>query len=177
MGRGNAPAQVNRRQDVAGIDRVFKAASNGILGQPSQQIRHVVIGAAAGEIVVDLESGRSHGLHGLGLVEDVLKGRQVEFEPSVALGGVGLHGLGHVTGGARHGPTAHRHPRAVLLPEELVHRHAPRFDPSNRTWPCPARWKLRHPSTRRGCCPHTGRLLPAAPCGRSRLGRLDRVSV
>ena len=47
----------------------------------------------------------------------------MELHPRVPLFRVGRHGPGHALGMRAHRPRRHGHPGAVLLAEELVHRH------------------------------------------------------
>ena len=84
----------------------------------------MVVGAVHGEVVVDAKARRSHRLHRRSLVEDILERREVVFEPGIAQIGVAQYGFGHVVRVGRYCPRADGNPRAVLLTEELVDRHA-----------------------------------------------------
>jgi len=74
---------------LVGVDVLFEL---GILEGPAdriachadQEVGSMIVGAAHRDVELDLESRRSHFLHGLELVEDVFKRREVVFQPGVA---------------------------------------------------------------------------------------------
>ena len=103
---------------------ILETARDGVLGQTVQQTRHMIVGAVHGEVVVQAEPLRRYTLHGLGLVDDILEGRQVELHPCVALIGVVSDGRSHPLRMRTDRPGRHRNPRSMFLAEQLINRHA-----------------------------------------------------
>ena len=84
----------------------------------------MIFGAVHGEVVVQLEAPRRNLLHGFGLIDDIFEGGEVKLHPAMPHGGIGLYRPGHAVGMGADRPRGHRHPRAIFLAEEFIHRHA-----------------------------------------------------
>ena len=113
---------------LVGVDvllelRIFKGPANREPGHPDQQVGSVIVGATHGDIELDLEPRWSDLLHRLELVEDVLEGREMVFQPGVTPSRVLSDGFGHVGGVGRDSPRTDLDPTTLPLTDQPVNRN------------------------------------------------------